>query len=106
MRCAVLLLIGLGATTAFADGLSTRPTCNAKLRSSFWPLEANTDPAVGRKMAREGRLEICTVVGLRYKWSPLTLNVKREAMRKAGKSRGSDASSSGKEFGGDEASSQ
>jgi hypothetical protein len=104
LRVLLVLLIVPGATMAFADGLSARPPCNSKLRWSFWPPEANADPALGRKMARDGKLEICTVVGLRYQWTPLTLNAKREAARKEGKSKGSEPNSGGKDSGGDEAS--
>ncbi len=72
----LLALILISQVPILAQDARVRPRCTAKLRASFWPPEANTDAQLGHRLAREGTLEMCTLVGWRYKWSPLTINVK------------------------------
>jgi len=54
-----------------------RPACSAALHGRFWPDAANTDMRAARKLAQCGVLEICTENGRRFKWKPVTVNVRQ-----------------------------
>ena len=54
-----------------------RPACGAELHGRYWPDAANTDMHAARKLAQCGALEICTDAGRRYKWKPVTVNVRQ-----------------------------
>jgi len=51
------------------------PKCEKAIRSQFWPQEANGNPRVTMRLAREGKLLICTRDVWRYKWRPVTFNI-------------------------------
>ena len=73
----LLLLVLLAAASAADD--PKKPACNSANGGRFWPDAANTDPALARRMARCGNLEICTFTGWRYKWQSATVNVRQLA---------------------------
>ena len=54
-----------------------RPACHAAIHGRFWPEAANTDGIAARKLAQCGALDICTTTGWRYKWQPVTVNVRQ-----------------------------
>jgi hypothetical protein len=54
-----------------------KAACNASNHARFWPEEANHNPALQRKLAQSGELELCSYGTWKYKWIPVTLNVKR-----------------------------
>ena len=49
----------------------------AAIHGRFWPEAANTDSDAARKLAQCGLLEICTRTTFRYKWQPVTVNVRQ-----------------------------
>ncbi|MBK7929439.1 MAG: hypothetical protein IPJ98_18740 [Bryobacterales bacterium] len=51
------------------------PKCEKAIRSQFWPQEANGNPRATMRLAREGKLLICTRDVWRYKWRPVTFNI-------------------------------
>jgi hypothetical protein len=51
------------------------PKCEKVNRSQFWPHEANESPRTAMRLAREGKLLICTRDVWRYKWRPVTYNI-------------------------------
>jgi hypothetical protein len=54
-----------------------KPACKAPIHGQFWPQAANTDVTAARKLAQCGALEICTRTAFRYKWQPVTVNVRQ-----------------------------
>jgi hypothetical protein len=61
-----------------------RPACDAALRGQLWPLEANRDPKLANRLAREGRLEICNRGPWRYRWTSPSVHI-RQLMERAPK---------------------
>jgi len=76
--CLVLAASGL----ANQSSIATKPACNSSLRGHFWPAAADSDPKLARRLSQCGSLEVCSVGRFRYKWQPVTVNV-----RQLGKSR-------------------
>ena len=80
MRLAVLA--GLLVAQAFAAddfspmATSERPKCEKATRTMFWPEEANSDARVAVRLAREGKLLICTRGAWKYGWRPVAVNVR------------------------------
>jgi len=54
-----------------------KAACNAAMRGKFWPEAANNDPQMARKLSQCGSLELCTISNWRYKWRPVTVNVRQ-----------------------------
>ena len=52
-----------------------RAPCNVHNRGRLWPDQANTDPVVASKAGRCGQLLMCSLVGFKYDWQPLTVHV-------------------------------
>ena len=52
------------------------PKCEKATRTLFWPEEANNDARAAVRLAREGKLLMCTRGTFRYKWQPVAMNVK------------------------------
>lgn len=86
-----LLLAGLWiAPACAADDLSPlsapeQPKCEKAIRSRFWPEEANHDAREAVRLAREGKLMICTRDSWRFKWRAVAMNIRaaeRERLRK------------------------
>lgn len=78
MKWSVLcLLVAATGLAGEQEPAALRPACRASTRGHFWPDAANSDPAAARKLAQCGTLEICTVSGWRYKWKPVTVNVRQ-----------------------------
>jgi hypothetical protein len=75
---AVLSLI----CTAGLAGESERPVCNAKTRGQFWPAEANGSRDATRALAQQGGLQMCTFGTWKYKWKPMSVNVRDLAREK------------------------
>lgn len=62
------MLITLVVSVALWPGTSIeKPGCAKPIRGQMWPLEANRDPGLANRLAREGLLEICTHTAWRYK---------------------------------------
>jgi len=59
------------------------PKCEKANRSEFWPEEANNDARAAVRLAREGKLLICTRGAWRYKWRPVTMNIRAETEARA-----------------------
>jgi hypothetical protein len=75
-----IVLCVLVAATALAKDQETniqRPACKAAIRGHFWPDAANTDVIAARRLAQCGSLDICTATAWRYKWKPVTVNVRQ-----------------------------
>ena len=53
-----------------------RPKCEKATRTQFWPEEANSDSRAAMRLAREGKLLICTRGAWRYGWRPVALNLR------------------------------
>ena len=53
-----------------------RPKCEKATRTQFWPEEANSDAREAMRLAREGKLLICTRGAWRYGWRPVALNLR------------------------------
>jgi hypothetical protein len=73
------ILCGLIAVSVLAKEQepSRRPACKAAIHGQFWPAAANTDGRTARTLAQCGALEICTTTGWKYKWQPVTVNVRQ-----------------------------
>jgi hypothetical protein len=54
-----------------------RPACDATLRGQMWPLEANRDPKLANRLAREGRLEICNRGAWKYRWTSPSVHIRQ-----------------------------
>jgi hypothetical protein len=52
-----------------------RVPCNVHNRGRLWPEKANTDAAVAGQAGRCGQLLMCSLVGFKYDWQPLTVHV-------------------------------
>jgi hypothetical protein len=75
---AAALIIAAGSV--LSPALSPRsddpkPACNAETAGRWWPEGANQDPALRKKMARCGELQICARGHWRYRWEPLTVRL-------------------------------
>jgi hypothetical protein len=71
--CTLLCAIGL----AEQPQASKKPACNAAMRGRFWPDQANSNPQAVRELSRCGALDICTGGNWRYRWRPVTVNVRQ-----------------------------
>jgi len=71
--CAVLAASGL----VNQSEISRKPACKAAIRGQFWPGAANTDAKAARKLSQCGALELCTATRWRFKWQPVTVNVRQ-----------------------------
>jgi hypothetical protein len=71
-----VLLLSLIAASGLAQ-TPARPRCNASIQARFWPDEANGNPQLVQQLAQSGDLEICSYGTWKYKWVPVSLNVKR-----------------------------
>jgi hypothetical protein len=66
-----------------ASGLAVQPpvpgkaVCNAASRGRFWPEIANSDRRIAGKLSQCGVLEMCTMSRWRYKWRPVTVNIRQ-----------------------------
>lgn len=80
----MLLLAGvMAASLAAAEDLSPvtvpaaePPKCEKATRTLFWPDQANYDARAALRLAREGKLLICTRDTWRYKWRAVTMNLR------------------------------
>jgi len=54
-----------------------RPACDASLLGQLWPLEANHDPKLANRLAREGLLSICNRGAFRYRWTSPTVHIRQ-----------------------------
>jgi hypothetical protein len=70
------VLLAAGALTKESKPIE-KPACSAAIHGRFWPAAANTDYEAARKLAQCGALDICTNTGRRYKWRPVTVNVRQ-----------------------------
>jgi len=70
------VLLAAGALTKESEPIE-RPVCSAAIHGRLWPTTANTDYGAARKLAQCGSLDICTNTGRRYKWKPVTVNVRQ-----------------------------
>jgi hypothetical protein len=73
----VLALILAGAMS-FA-GEAGRPACNSRNHGQFWPEQANLNPEEAHKLFQSGELEMCSLVVWKYKWTYLSVNVRKPA---------------------------
>jgi hypothetical protein len=74
MLCVLVAVCGIAKEQ---DPNIQRPACKASIHGHFWPEAANTDVKAAHKLAQCGALEICTATGWRYKWKPVTVNVRQ-----------------------------
>lgn len=79
MRCwpmALLLLAPAFAAESLSPAATPEPPkCEKETRSRFWPQEANDNPRAAMRLAREGKLLICTRGAWRYHWRAVTVSV-------------------------------
>jgi hypothetical protein len=73
----MLCLLLSANVLARAPGNSSKPACRAAIRGQFWPQAANNDSKVAQKLSQCGALEMCSVTTWRYKWLPVTVNVRQ-----------------------------
>lgn len=78
MKYAIALAVLCSCT--FAE-TNDRPACTSQHLGRFWPVEANTDSALARRLTQTGELQICTRSGIRYKWEHISVNFKVLAER-------------------------
>lgn len=76
-RIVLCLLVAASGLAKEQEPVAARPACRPSIRGHFWPDAANNDSNAARKLAQCGALEICTVSGWRYKWKPVTVNVRQ-----------------------------
>ena len=69
-----IILISLLAITCLA---ADKPKCSAKIQSQFWPTEANADRIVRAVAARQGKLEMCSAYGWKYRWQSVTMSIEQ-----------------------------
>jgi len=76
-RIVLCMLVAASGIAKEQEAPVQRPACKAAIHGHFWPDAANTDVGAARKLAQCGALEICTTTGWRYKWQPVTVNVRQ-----------------------------
>jgi hypothetical protein len=80
MRLIVLAVWLVGAAVAADDFspmvTSEPPKCEKATRTLFWPEEANSDARAALRLAREGKLLICTRSTWKYGWRPVAVNLR------------------------------
>jgi len=69
-----ILVVSIALLTAPS---APKPACSAAIRGQFWPPEANRDPKLANRLAREGLLEICTQPYMRYRWKALSVHFRQ-----------------------------
>jgi hypothetical protein len=72
----VAALLAAGGVAKVPEAVE-KPACGGALHGHYWPEAANTDMRAARKLAQCGALEICTDTGRRYRWKPVTVNVRQ-----------------------------
>lgn len=87
MRSRMMMAIMLGMSSTWAAGATNGnpireqdaplQRCEPRLRSAFWPGDANAHPARANQYAREGRLWICTSSRQGLKWEQIAINFKQ-----------------------------
>ena len=77
MKRLIVCVLVAAAGLAEQPQLPGKAACNAATRGRFWPEAANGDPQAARKLSQCGSLELCTVSSWRYKWRPVTVNVRQ-----------------------------
>ena len=78
-------LIGLasdpGPATPHAEpapsAQTERPSCNRETLGLMWPALANDDPALAKRFAREGQLEVCRWGPWRFSWASPTVHIRQ-----------------------------
>jgi hypothetical protein len=74
----IILCVAMAASVLAKDQEpSRRPACKAAIHGQFWPEAANTNSKAARQLAQCGALEICANTRWRYKWQPVTVNVRQ-----------------------------
>jgi hypothetical protein len=76
-RIILCVLVAASGLAKEQESVAQKPACRAAIHGHFWPETANTDTNAARKLAQCGTLEICTTTGWRYKWQPVTVNVRQ-----------------------------
>jgi hypothetical protein len=66
----VVLLVLMG----FADE-PQQPVCSKENQARFWPEEANSNHELQRQLYQRGELQICALVGRKYKWQYVSVNI-------------------------------
>ena len=82
-------VLSLFCSFVFA-GEAERPVCNAQTHGQFWPTEANGSRDALRTLLQQGQLQMCTYGTWKYKWRPMSVNV-RDLARDAEKAKRSPA---------------
>ena len=69
----------LAAASGLAEQpeLAKKPACTAANHGRFWPEAANSDTKAARRYSQCGTLEICALGAWKYKWKPLSVNVRQ-----------------------------
>ena len=87
----ILLAAGFAAASLMAaenlSPLATAepPKCEKVTRTMFWPEEANTNARAALRLAREGKLLICTKATWRYEWRAVAMNLRAAVEEKRAK---------------------
>jgi hypothetical protein len=76
-RIILCLLVAACGLAKEQEPTVQRPACRASNRGQFWPQAANSDPKAARALSQCGSLEICTTTTWKYKWQPVTVNVRQ-----------------------------
>ena len=76
-RTILCMLLAASGLAKDQEPAVQKPACKAAIHGHFWPDAANTDGNAARKLAQCGSLEICATTGWRYKWQPVTVNVRQ-----------------------------
>ncbi|MEP7367720.1 MAG: hypothetical protein ABI972_31050 [Acidobacteriota bacterium] len=80
MRLVLLAAATFGSLLVAADlspmAATDPPKCEKATRTLFWPDEANTNARAAVRLAREGKLLICTRDTWRYKWRAVAMNLR------------------------------
>jgi len=76
-RTILCMLLAASGLAKDQEPTVQKPACRAAIHGHFWPDAANTDGNAARKLAQCGSLEICATTGWRYKWQPVTVNVRQ-----------------------------
>jgi len=77
-----LLAVIVALTAISISEQAHRPACNAATQGRLWPAEANVSTNAARQLFQAGELEICSQALWKYKWVPLSVNVRKAASRK------------------------
>ena len=73
LACTSLFLTA--AALAQAAQPPAMPPCDAETRGQIWPPAAGRDPELRKRLARCGKLRICTRGAWRYHWESPTVRV-------------------------------